>query len=121
MRQRAHILVGIAFWLLFAALWAELIVQHKATAAALRGTALSLGAVIGAVLAITTWWVRHNVRIYRRKGPRQGRPSEPPRTDEDRLERPIRWGVPGGVSRAASHRHLIVELDGDVKIYRAEC
>ena len=32
---------------------------------------------MGAVLAVTIWWIRHNVSIYRRKGPRRGRPDTP--------------------------------------------
>ena len=56
--------------------------------------------------------------IYRRKGPRQGRAEIPPITDVDKLGRRIRWSMPGGVRTARAQRHLIVELDGDVKTYR---
>jgi hypothetical protein len=118
MRQKAHIVIGLAFWALFGALWVKLFADHKAGLAAFRDTGIQLAAVVGAVLAGTTWWIRHNVGIYRRKGPRQGRPSQPPRTDEDRLGRPVRWDLSGGAIAALDHEHLVVELDGDVKTYR---
>ena len=118
MREKAHIVIGLAFWALFAALWAKLFADHKAGLVAFRDTAIQLAAFVGVVVAVTTWWIRHNVGIYRRKGPRRGRPSRPPRTDEDRLGRAVRWDLPGGAIAARDHDHLIVELDGDVKTYR---
>jgi hypothetical protein len=118
MRQKMHIVIGLAFWLLFAALWVKLFAEHKAAGASFRDTGVELAAVVGAVLAVTTWWIRHNVGIYRRKGPRKGRPSQPPRTDEDRLGRPVRWALPGGAIAARACDHLVVDLDGDVKTYR---
>src|SRR3954464_4620588 len=118
MRQKAHIVIGLAFWALFAALWVKLFADHKAGLAAFRDTGIQLAAVVAVVVAVTTWWIRHNVGIYRRKGPRRGRPSRPPRTDEDRLRRPVPRALPGRAIAAGEHAHLIVELDGDVKTYR---
>jgi hypothetical protein len=120
MRQAAHIAVALLFWLALAGLWVLLAVQGKASGAAFRDTGIQLAALIGAVLAITTWWVRHNVGIYRKKGPRRGRPELAPRTDEDRLGHQLRWQVPGGVEAATAQQLLVVELDGDVKTYRRE-
>jgi hypothetical protein len=120
MRQLAHILVAIAFWLVLAGLWAQLVVDEKATAAALRDVAFQVAVIIGVVLAVTMWWIRHNVAIYRRKGPRRGRATVPPRVDEDRLGRRVRWSMPGGVRTARAQGHLVVDLEGDVKIYRRE-
>ena len=95
-----------------------LVVEDKATAAAFRDTLFQLAVIVGIVLAVTTWWIRHNVGIYRRKGPRKGRASMPPRVDEDRLGRKLRWAMPGGPRTAWAQRHLVVELDGETKIYR---
>jgi hypothetical protein len=118
MRQVAHIFIAIAFWLVLAGLWVLLVAEDKATAAAFRDTAFQVAIVVGVVLAVTTWWIRHNVGIYRRKGPRQGRASVAPRVDEDRLGRKLRWSMPGGVHTARAQRHLVVDLDGDDKVYR---
>jgi hypothetical protein len=118
MRQLAHVITGVLFWLLLAGLWALLVLKGKATPAAFRDTLFQLAVLMGTVLAITTWWIRHNVGIHRRKGPRHGRAEILPAVDQDRLGRRIRWAMPGGARTARAQRHLIVELDGDVKIYR---
>jgi hypothetical protein len=118
MRQLVHCVIGVAFWLLLAALWVLLAVQGKASGAAFRDTGVWLAALMGAVLAVTIWWIRHNVAIYRRKGPRRGRPEQPPRTDEDRLGREVDWALPGGAPVAVAERHLLVEVEGNRKTYR---
>jgi hypothetical protein len=118
MRQVAHIVTALLFWLALAGLWVRLAIDDKATPDAFRDTLLQLAVLMGVVLAITTWWIRHNVGIYRRKGPRQGRAEIAVAVDRDRLDRQIRWAMPGGVRTARAQQHLVVELDGDVKTYR---
>jgi hypothetical protein len=118
MRQAIHIAIGLAFWALLLALWVLLGRNGKASGAAFLDTGLELAVLIGAVLAITTWWVRHNVGIYRRKGARKGRAELPPRTDEDALGHRVHWAMPGGAYGAVTQQHLVVELDGDLKTYR---
>jgi hypothetical protein len=120
MRQFAHKVIGAAFWLLLIGLWVLLALEGKASGAAFRDTGLWLAALMGAVLAVTIWWIRHNVAIYRRKGPRRGRPENPPRTDEDRLGRDVAWAMPGGAPAALAERHLVVDIAGDLKTYRRE-
>jgi hypothetical protein len=118
MRQTVHKVIGAAFWLLTAALWVELWVEGKTSLAAFQSTGIRLAILAGTVLAITTWWVRHNVGIYRRKGPRSGRPEHLPRIDEDRLGRELRWRLAGGHVGARTTRHLVIEHDDDTKSYR---
>jgi hypothetical protein len=120
MRQFLHGVVGIAFWLLLAALWALLAIEGRVSGEAFRNTGLQLAALMGVVLTVTIWWIRHNVAIYRRKGPRIGRPESPPRTDEDRLGRDVMWAMPDGAAAAQAERHLVVEIAGDLKTYRRE-
>jgi hypothetical protein len=120
MRQFVHSLIGIAFWLLLAGLWALLAIEGRASAASFRNTGIWLAALMGAVLAVTIWWIRHNVAIYRRKGPRRGRPENPPRTHADRLDRHVEWELPGGAPAALNERHLVVEIVGELKTYRRE-
>jgi hypothetical protein len=117
MRQLGHIVVGLAFWALLVVLWILLVLERKAGGASLVYSVQYVCAVGGAVLAVTTWWIRHNTRIYKRKGPRTGRPSVPPRLDEDRLGRAIRWQNEGGAEGALEITHLRVELDGAAKVY----
>jgi hypothetical protein len=118
MRRILHTLIGIAGWLLILALWILLVRDGKASAAAVGGTVTQLAALVGLVLALTTWWIRHNLGIHRRRGPRTGRPTAPPRTDVDKLGRPVRWSLPGGVMAAYGAAHLVVEIGDDVKTYR---
>jgi fatty acid desaturase len=120
MRQALHIAIGIAFWVVLAALWALLAVDGRASGAAFRDTGVMLAALMGVVLAVTIWWIHHNVGIYRRKGARAGRPENPPRTDEDRLGRQVAWGLSGGAPAALLQRHLVVEVADDLKTYRRE-
>jgi hypothetical protein len=120
MQQFAHKVIGVAFWLLLAGLWALLAIEGRTSGAAFRDTGLRIAALMGVVLAVTIWWIRHNVAIYRRKGPRRGRPENPPRTDEDRLGRDVAWALPGDAAGALTERHLVVEIAGDLKTYRRE-
>jgi hypothetical protein len=117
-RQLIHNAIGAAFWALLILLWVMLVRNHKAGGANIAYSAQYVGAIAGAVLAVTFWWIRHNTGIYRRKGPRRGRPDIPPRTDEDRLGRPIRWQMEDGVAGALAAGHLIIDLDDAAKVYR---
>ena len=117
MRQISHRLAGVACWVLVIALWVDLIGDGSA-GRALHRTLVELAVLTGAVLALTTWWVRHNVSIYRRKGPRQERATAVPRTDQDRLGRALCWSLPGGALAAAGAEHLVIAVDGDLKTYR---
>jgi hypothetical protein len=118
MRQLGHKFVGVLFWALMIALWAIIISQHKAGIANITYSVQYVSLVSGAVLAVTLWWIRHNMRIYRRKGPRRGRPEYPARIDEDRLGRPLTWAVRGGHYQARRARHLVVEVEDGRKVYR---
>ena len=117
MRQIAHKFAGVACWVLVVALWAKLIGDGSA-GKALQRTLVELAALTGAVLAVTIWWIRHNVGIYRRKGPRHERATFAPRTDEDRLGRAVCWSLPGGALAASSAEYLVIEVDDDLKTYR---
>lgn len=118
MRQIWHTAIGLAFWALLALLWYVLVLERKAGSGNVSYSVTYVAAVSGAVLAVTFWWIRHNTRIYQRKGPRTRRAEIPPRTDEDRLGRPIRWQLKAGAEGAVDARHLIVDLDGAAKVYR---
>jgi len=117
MRELGHKAIGLAFWAVLILLWITLIREHKAGGRTIVYSVQYLAMIGGAVLAVTLWWIRHNTRIYRRKGPRTGRPEISPRTDQDRLGRPIRWATDGGAAGALDAAHLVVELDGAAKVY----
>lgn len=118
MRQVLHALIGIAFWAIAVLLWWLLWAQRKATGAALLDSATRVAVCVGIVLGLTMWWVSHNVAINRRKGPRKSRLDLPPSTASDRLGRRLAWNVDGGVEGARAADHLVLDIDGDVKVYR---
>jgi hypothetical protein len=75
--------------------------------------------VAAGVLLITLAWIRYNVLIYRRKGPRHGAVEASAVTDRDRLGRHVAWDVRGGPEAARDAHHLVVDRDGEAKRYRA--
>ncbi len=81
-RQLVHKLIGIAFWILLVGCWVALWATGRVGAGNLTYSVQYVAIIAGAVLAVTVWWIRHNVRIHAKKGPRGLRPPEPPRTDE---------------------------------------
>lgn len=119
MRQLAHKAIAIFFWIVLVVLWYALVVEGRAGAENITYSVQYVAVVAGAVLAVTIWWIRHNVRIYEKKGPRGHRPAEPPRIDEDRFGRPLRWQLEGGHEEAVGAAHIVVALDGEAKVYRA--
>ena len=119
MRQLLHKAIGIFFWIVLLGLWFALIVEGRAGMANITYSVQYVAIIAGAVLGLTVLWVRHNMRIYAKKGPRGHRPPEPPRTDEDRLGRPLRWQLDGGHPEAIGMAHIVVTLDGEAKVYAA--
>jgi hypothetical protein len=117
MRELRHKAIGLFFWFLMGLSWFVLARGHKAGIGTIADSATYVAIVVGAVLAVTLWWIRHNAGIYRRKGERKGRPTVAPRTDEDRLGRPLRWQLDGGAAAAVGATHLVIELDGAAKVY----
>lgn len=120
LRQLAHVAVALVSWLVFALLWVLLFRQGKLGGDAIRVSAETVGGTVLGVAIVTLAWVSHNLRIYRRKGPRKGRPFQAPRTDVDRLDRPVKWEFSGGHKQARKACLVVVELDGEVKRYRPE-
>jgi hypothetical protein len=118
MREAVHKAIGAFFWILIVVLWVILWREGETSLAAFADTGVRLAVLAGTVLAVTTWWIRHNMGIYRRKGPRNGRPPNVPRIDEDRLGRPIEWAMTGGHVAARDARHLVIEVENETKTYR---
>lgn len=79
LRVRRLVYGGIA-WLLFAVTW--WLVLRRNPSAWLPELAVPVVTLV-VVTALTAAWVRHNLKIYQRKGPRRGLPDSkaPWRTD----------------------------------------
>ena len=120
MRRTLHTAVGVFSWALMLALWVVLVEEGNIPLAAFETTGGELAAIAAGVFAVTAGWIWHNVRIYRRKGPRLVGPTKLPKIDDDRLGRTLKWVIPGGIHAARGVNHLVVELDGNLKTYRRE-
>jgi len=117
-KRVVHIVVGVLSWVLVIGLWVVLIRMGEVTVSGVGKAAIQLGVLTATVLALTVLWVRHNIAIYRKKGPRTGRERQIPNTDRDRLGHLLTWDVTGGVHGARTVRHLVVDLAGETKTYR---
>lgn len=113
-----HQLVGVTFWLLLIGMWIQLLRGDAVTPSHIVDSVHYVALVAGAVLAVTLYWVRHNIGMHRRRGPRTASPTMAPRIDEDRLGRPLRWSVPEGHPGALDEAHLVIEIEAGAKVYR---
>lgn len=77
---------GVACWLIFGLAWWRVVETHSTVSA--RTLWVLLGCAT-AVVAVDLWWVQHNRRIYRAKGPRRGRPHASSPLVADSLGRPL--------------------------------
>jgi hypothetical protein len=106
------VLVGLATWALFGLAWWRVIALHAQV-----GPNVLMAVLASALTVLSTdlWWVRHNRRIYRDKGPRRGQPARAFDYATDGLGRPVRLLVTDGCPAE-------VELDitpAGEKVYRA--
>ena len=103
----------LPLWLAF--LWGWYLILSRAPRADLL-VSLRLIAVIVSLYAITiTLWIRHNVRIHRRKGPRRQVRKVTAKLSHDLLGRRLIVADPG-VQR---NSHIVVEVLDTRKIYRS--
>ena len=106
-----RVLAGTASWLLFALAW-WVVLRRPGAGLPLAVLALPLSAVV--VLLVTALWIRHNQRIYARKGPRRGLPAAPPLPDVDRLGRRVLL-----TADAVRHPEVVVDVVDGRKTYTA--
>ena len=103
--------VGVASWLVFALAWWRVVHLDAQVRASVLAEVLACALL---VLATDVWWVRHNRRIYRRKGPRRGVPARDRDYTVDVLGRPARLLPP-----TVRSREVVLSLTPDgTKVYR---
>lgn len=110
LRGFAHVLAALCAWILFVAWWRRVLptVRREDLDAALLFIALT--ALVSVVL--TAAWVRHNVAIYRRKGPRTRLPEVAESVDRDALGRTYSHPGTEALRRAPV---VVVSVDGAAK------
>jgi hypothetical protein len=103
--RRAVAMVGAVSWLVFGLAWWRVGAMHAQV-----GNDVLLAVLVCAllVLGVDVWWVRHNRRIYVRKGPRRGLPAPHLDGSRDALGRPVEWAV--GASDA---QVVVLDLEAD--------
>ncbi len=109
---RRRTVTGVLAWAVFGLAW--LFVLTRPGAALLSPRLLVIPGTVLVVMLITTFWVRHNRRIYTRKGPRAGLPAADDNPAYDRLGRAVRIDLPS----ARLAREVVVDLDDHGKSYR---
>ena len=97
-----HTLLAVLTWILFAYWWKKVIPQISVEDASMAFLVIFLTFLICSVL--TLLWVRYNVGIFRRKGPRKNLPSVSEGREADYLGR--RLDHPG--SDLLKHAPLVV-------------
>ena len=74
-------------WVIF--VWAWIHVSHRTSLATLLWGVAAVAVVTLVALSVTVWWVVHNLRIHRRKGPRTSVPIAMPDYRSDFLGRSL--------------------------------
>lgn len=82
-----HALLAVLTWILFVTWWNEVIPQITVEDASMACLVIFLTFLICSVL--TLLWVRYNVGIFRRKGPRKNLPSVSEECEADYLGRKL--------------------------------
>jgi len=96
-RRVFHTLIAIAGWALFVYWW--WLVFHRVSRHEVRFTILFVSFSLVVIVLTTAVWANHNLRIYRRKGPRTKVPYALPDFSHDRVGRPVAFD--GGDLRSA--------------------
>lgn len=82
-----HALIAVLAWFLFFYWWNEVIPQTNVDDAAMAFLVIFLTVLLSSVL--TLLWVRYNIGIFRRKGPRKILPAVSEERDADPLGRTL--------------------------------
>src|SRR5512145_78198 len=109
-REAFHVLLAAATWVLFFYWWGIVLPQVRRDDAVMAALFIVLTSAATALL--TAAWVRYNIGIYRRKGPRLQLTPAAPNRDTDALGRAIVRPDDGSLRTS---RVVVVAVDGDRK------
>jgi hypothetical protein len=70
--QILHTVIVAAAWVLFVAFWIEVVGRTSAETMALSVAVVGVSLMV--TVGLTTLWIYHNLRIFRKKGPRRSVP-----------------------------------------------
>jgi hypothetical protein len=109
-----HALIAICGWALFVYWWYCVYPQISS-----RNAFLTLAIIGGAALATvltTLIWIRYNIGIFRRKGPRRNPTIVAENHDVDFLGRKIEQSGPATLKEGSV---IVISVEGDTKTYKA--
>ncbi len=107
-RGVCHALVALGAWALFFYWWREVLGFTRGGDVIF--VLVFLAIAVSATTLLNLVWVGHNVRIFRRKGPRTHVPEVSQERDTDSLGRPIRLTAPASIRRCP-----VVTISADEK------
>jgi hypothetical protein len=112
MRKNLGMQLGAAIgWPGLAWCWWLVVADGDAPTASMVAIPVMLAAL---TIVVTTWWVRHNRAIYRRKGPRRAVTASATPYLTDRRARPLRYDP----TQVKSAREVVVRVTAEgVKRY----
>lgn len=114
LRRILHYLVALAGWVLFVYWW--LLVLRQTGREQIVWTLVFIGISLAVIVLVTALWVVHNVRIFRRKGPRLHVGARPVAAREGE---PAPAAAPARDSAdLRSARVVRIVVDGGMKAYR---
>lgn len=111
-RETIHLLATLFFWCLFGYWWGKVLPQTSAQDVFDALLLISLSILCTVVLTLV--WVRHNIRIFRRKGPRKGLPSVSEHCSVDRTGVPV---VCPGAESLKHSRVVTISRQEDRKLF----
>jgi len=114
-RQAIHILFIIAGWCLFVWWWWLVLQRVSRTEIEFTGWFIALSLVV--IVLSTSLWAFHNVRLFRRKGPRQKLREVTTDLTHDTVGRPV--DMPALPEECLTAREIMIRIENGTKVYRA--
>jgi len=113
LRRFLHTLVALGGWILFIYWW--WLVFHRVSESEIRFTLYFITASLVVIVLATALWAGHNVRIYRKRGPRRHLRQVAVDFSRDGVGRPVTFGGPGADPQTAPV--VIVRVTDEGKRY----
>jgi hypothetical protein len=113
-RRLFHLLVSIAGWVLFVWWWIRVlwnVDRHQ-----VRVTGLFIGLTLITCVVLTGVWTYHNLRIWKRRGPRKQVREAHEDFGRDRLGRPVAFK--GSEEELKNDPVIVVRMEHEGKVYR---
>lgn len=114
-RRALHTLIALAGWVLFIYWW--WIVSRRVSPSEVRWTMWFIGLAMAAIVLSTALWAAHNLRVFRRKGPRTQLRDITPDFTHDTVGRRI--DMPGVAGDCLTAAIVVVRIEDGAKVYRA--